>query len=293
VPSASSTCSRLEPDRHHRQHLLVDDIALLQRLAGLSVSAALQPASASPRGGQHDGAHAAPVSTADLPEFSLRTMSSPLWPSLRRPTKAVNQLGRRCNIRPARSEQRKRKSPCSSDFFGLSRSPIRKIVDALYEQIVAAARQPRFYAEWGVPDTPLGRFEMLSLHMFLFLHRARAGNEALSAIAQECVDAFFTDIDHSLRELGIGDMGVPKRMKKLARMFYGRAQSYTEALEANDRPPWRGAGPQCRARGSGLGGAATARRLCHGRRPRAGRPARRGHPAAGSPSPPRRRRTLP
>lgn len=119
-------------------------------------------------------------------------------------------------------------------LFGLSRSPNEKIVDSLYDQIVAAARQPRFYADWQVPDTPNGRFEMLSLHMFLFLRRARAGNEALSAIAQETVDAFFTDIDHSLRELGIGDMAVPKRMKKLARMFYGRAQSYTQALEAGD-----------------------------------------------------------
>ena len=143
-------------------------------------------------------------------------------------------------------------------LFGLSRSPNEKIVDSLYDQIVAAARQPLFYADWQVPDTPNGRFEMLSLHMFLFLRRARAGNEALSAIAQETVDAFFTDIDHSLRELGIGDMAVPKRMKKLARMFYGRAQSYTEALEANDaaamiaalarnvapgEPAWSGAAP--------------------------------------------------
>jgi len=120
-------------------------------------------------------------------------------------------------------------------LFGLSRSPNEEIADTLYEQIVAAARQPRFYADWQVPDTPLGRFEMLSVHMFLFLHRARNGNEALAAIAQETVDTFFTDIDHSLRELGIGDVSVPKRMKKLARMFYGRAQSYTQAIEAGDR----------------------------------------------------------
>lgn len=119
-------------------------------------------------------------------------------------------------------------------LFGLSRSPNEQIVDSLYEQIVAAARQPRFYADWQVPDTPTGRFEMLSLHMFLFLRRSRTGNEALAAIAQETVDTFFTEIDHSLRELGISDTGVPRRMKKLARMFYGRTQSYTEALEADD-----------------------------------------------------------
>jgi cytochrome b pre-mRNA-processing protein 3 len=120
-------------------------------------------------------------------------------------------------------------------LLGLSPSPNQAVVDALYEQIVAAARQPRFYARWGVPDTPLGRFEMLSIHMIVFLHRARGGGAALEAVAQELVDGFFTDMDHSLRELGIGDLGVPKRMKKLARMFYGRAQSYAEALEAGDR----------------------------------------------------------
>jgi cytochrome b pre-mRNA-processing protein 3 len=128
-----------------------------------------------------------------------------------------------------------RKSPhMFKRLLGLSRSPNQAIVDTLYEQIVAAARQPRFYAQWGVPDTPLGRYEMLSLHMFLFLHRARGSDAAFQAVAQELVDNFFTDMDHSLRELGIGDMGVPKRMKKLARMFYGRAQAYGEALEAED-----------------------------------------------------------
>ncbi len=54
-------------------------------------------------------------------------------------------------------------------------------------------------------------------------------------IAQDVTDTFFLDLDHSLRELGIGDLGVPKRMKKLARMFYGRTASYADALEKQDR----------------------------------------------------------
>lgn len=109
------------------------------------------------------------------------------------------------------------------------------VIDEIYGEIVAAARRPMFYAAFGVPDTPLGRFEMLSLHMFLLMERARETDHAgLAEIVQETVDEFFKDIDHSLRELGIGDMGVPKRMKKLARMFYGRCQSYGEALAAND-----------------------------------------------------------
>jgi cytochrome b pre-mRNA-processing protein 3 len=106
---------------------------------------------------------------------------------------------------------------------------------SLYEQIVAAARQPVFYANWNVPDTPLGRFEMVSLHMVLFLHRIRGEQGELARIGQILTDEFFLDVDHSLRELGISDMGVPKRIKKLARMFYGRAKSYSDALDANDR----------------------------------------------------------
>lgn len=104
----------------------------------------------------------------------------------------------------------------------------------VYEVIVAAARQKRFYAQFQVPDTPLGRYEMLSVHIFLALHRMRGENVALANLAQEVADEFFKDVDHSLRELGIGDQGVPKRMKKLARMFYGRVAAYSEALDAND-----------------------------------------------------------
>ncbi|GGA92024.1 ubiquinol-cytochrome c chaperone [Brucella endophytica] len=106
---------------------------------------------------------------------------------------------------------------------------------AVYEAIVAAARQPHFYALLSVPDTPIGRYEMLSLHMFLALHRLKGENEALRDIAQEIADEFFRDVDHSLRELGIGDQGVPKRMKKLARMFYGRIESYESAFAVDNR----------------------------------------------------------
>jgi len=121
-------------------------------------------------------------------------------------------------------------------LFGRQRHANRAIADALYSAIVAAARQPVFYSDWSVPDTPLGRFEMLSVHMFLFLHRMRHEGGASREIAQVLTDEFFRDVEHSLRELGIGDLGVPKRMKKLARMFYGRATAYAGALERSDGP---------------------------------------------------------
>ena len=143
-------------------------------------------------------------------------------------------------------------------LLGLRPNANRAVADAVYARIVAAARQPEFYSDWDVPDTPLGRFEMLSLHVFLFMHRTRGGDQALADLTQELTDEFFTDVDHSLRELGIGDMGISKRMKKLARMFYGRAEAYDAALRAGDAPAlaaafqrnlrpdlkdWNGAGP--------------------------------------------------
>lgn len=121
-----------------------------------------------------------------------------------------------------------------SRLFGRNRLASQAVVNATYETIVAAARQQKIYAEWGVPDTALGRFESLALHMILFLRRTKSGSPALQGLGQEVVEEFFKDVDHSLRELGIGDAGVPKRMKKLARMFYGRAAAYDEAIAADD-----------------------------------------------------------
>lgn len=121
-------------------------------------------------------------------------------------------------------------------FFNRDRENNREITGALYAAIVAAARQQHFYSAWNVSDTPLGRFEMMSLHMILAMRRLMHGAQAERDIAQELTDMFFTEVDHSLRELGIGDVGVPKRMKKLAKMFYGRAASYGVALDAGDEP---------------------------------------------------------
>jgi cytochrome b pre-mRNA-processing protein 3 len=118
--------------------------------------------------------------------------------------------------------------------FGSQKAARREITDRVYDKIVAAARQPVLYADWGVPDTPLGRYEMVALHLFLVLHRLRGQAEPAGALAQDLTDNFFADLDHSIRELGVGDLSVPKRMKKLARMFYGRAAAYGEAVERGD-----------------------------------------------------------
>lgn len=120
--------------------------------------------------------------------------------------------------------------------FGLfrKRNNNRVIVDRQYSTLTTTARVPYFFTDLDVPDTVMGRFEMLSVVMILYFRRTRASATSGQEIAQEIVDFFFQDIDYSIRELGIGDTSVPKRMKKLAGMFYGRLETYAAALDSRD-----------------------------------------------------------
>ncbi len=110
----------------------------------------------------------------------------------------------------------------------------RRIVEKQYATLTKAARHPYLYEALDVPDTVMGRFEMLSAMLILYFRRTRTSATSGQEIAQEIVDAFFEDVDHSIRELGVGDVGVPKRMKKFAGMFYGRLESYAAALDSGD-----------------------------------------------------------
>jgi cytochrome b pre-mRNA-processing protein 3 len=102
----------------------------------------------------------------------------------------------------------------------------------LYAQLVSQARAPAFYRELGVPDSLDGRFEMLALHVFVALRRLKqAGDEAR---AQALFDTMFTDMDRSLREIGVGDLSVGKRVKEMARALYGRIAAYEAGLAAPD-----------------------------------------------------------
>lgn len=122
-------------------------------------------------------------------------------------------------------------------FFGLfgKKNGNAAIVARQYEILTEAARQPALYQAFHVPDTVMGRFEMLSAVLILYFRRTRSSARAGQEIAQEIIDAFFEDVDHSIRELGVGDVSVPKRMKKFAGMFYGRLESYAAALDGGDR----------------------------------------------------------
>ncbi|MDP4023624.1 ubiquinol-cytochrome C chaperone family protein [Methylobacterium sp. NEAU 140] len=110
----------------------------------------------------------------------------------------------------------------------------RRIVAALHAAVSASARRPGLYTGLGVPDTVEGRFEALCLHAILLLRRLDRLPPPAADIAQDLVDSVFAQLDASLRELGVGDLGVGKRMKKLGAAFYGRAAGYDAALAAAD-----------------------------------------------------------
>ena len=107
---------------------------------------------------------------------------------------------------------------------------------AVYERIVAQARQPAFYASHGVPDTPDGRFEMLALHLFLVLHRLKRERHdpAAAALAQGLTDHMVADMDANLREMGAGDLGVGRRVKRMAGALYGRIAAYESGLDQGE-----------------------------------------------------------
>ena len=107
-------------------------------------------------------------------------------------------------------------------------------VYAIYSAIVAQSRQPRFYAEWGVPDTVTGRFDMISLHLALLFRRLRAESGEQKNFSQAVFDLFFNDMDRSLREMGVGDLGVPKRIQKMGNIFFGLLAAMNEAMDRND-----------------------------------------------------------
>ncbi|HEX4764677.1 MAG TPA: ubiquinol-cytochrome C chaperone family protein [Lichenihabitans sp.] len=106
----------------------------------------------------------------------------------------------------------------------------RRTIEALHDGIMAAARRPAFYLDYGVADTFEGRFEILALLAGLALRRLNAMAAPGPEVAQRLVDALFRRLDPALREMGVGDFAVPKRMKRLAGDFLGRNAAYDAAL---------------------------------------------------------------
>ena len=114
------------------------------------------------------------------------------------------------------------------NHFSKSRSGSDRTIGTIYGMIVARAREPGFYEVFGVPDTVDGRFDLLVLHLWMALRRLRAGGQ--TQLAQGLFDHFCNDMDANLREMGVGDLTVPKRMQKFGEAFYGRSAAYDAAL---------------------------------------------------------------
>jgi cytochrome b pre-mRNA-processing protein 3 len=114
------------------------------------------------------------------------------------------------------------------------RKASRNSIRAVYGSIVAAARHPKLYAEWGVPDTVDGRYDIIVLHAVLVIDRLAEEEGAAQGFAQGLTDEVFADMDRSLREMGVGDLSVGKKVRRMAEVFYGRAQAYRPALKAGN-----------------------------------------------------------
>jgi cytochrome b pre-mRNA-processing protein 3 len=104
----------------------------------------------------------------------------------------------------------------------------------IYNAIVEQARRPQFYESLDVPDTIDGRFDLIVLHAGLYLPRLKAVRNVGKALAQAAFDQMFANFEQNIRELGVGDMGVPRRVKGMLSAFYGRVTAYDTAIKDGD-----------------------------------------------------------
>lgn len=120
-------------------------------------------------------------------------------------------------------------------MFGVfrRRAQERQTIAGLYAALAAQARMPVFYADIGVPDTVDGRFDMLVLHVWMVMHRLDAEPDT-GQVKQDLFDAMFGHLDLTVREMGAQDLGVGRRIKKMAEGFHGRAASFREAWLSGD-----------------------------------------------------------
>lgn len=108
------------------------------------------------------------------------------------------------------------------------------VAHALYVTVIEQSRRPDFYTRFAVPDTLDGRFDLIVVHAFLVMRRLKAVEggraEEARAVSQALFDLMFDDMDQNLREMGVGDMSVGKKVKAMARAFYGRVAAYEDGL---------------------------------------------------------------
>lgn len=114
------------------------------------------------------------------------------------------------------------------------RNPLREAAALAYGSVVEQARRPIFFTDFGVPDTIDGRFELICLHAFLYLHRLKTEGDPGASLGQFFFDLMFADFDRSLREMGTGDLSVGRQIKYMATGFYGRIHAYEGGLDGGD-----------------------------------------------------------
>ena len=114
-------------------------------------------------------------------------------------------------------------------------NPRGRNIDKLYGAIVAQSRCVAFYTGYGVPDTLEGRFDLIVLHLVLLLAHLDRAVPSARDVGQKLFDRFCRDLDASLREMAVGDLAVPKRMRQFGEAFYGRQVAYRAALDGRDR----------------------------------------------------------
>lgn len=119
--------------------------------------------------------------------------------------------------------------PLLDTLFRKDKGPLEAARKA-YIIAVTSAREERFYRDFGVPDSVDGRFEMIVLHVILIAHRLRGEGEEANLFIQALIEALIDDMDRSLREMGVGDLSVGKKVKQMMASFYGHAAAYEEAL---------------------------------------------------------------
>jgi cytochrome b pre-mRNA-processing protein 3 len=115
------------------------------------------------------------------------------------------------------------------NHFRKPRLPPRGTIGAIYGMIVTQAREPLFYRDLAVPDTVNGRFDLLVMHLWMILHRFRTMEGGVE-LSQALFDRFCADMDANLREMAVGDLAVPKRMRTIGEAFYGRTAAYDRAF---------------------------------------------------------------
>ncbi len=103
----------------------------------------------------------------------------------------------------------------------------------LYDAIVGQARSPVFYRALKVPDTIDGRFDLLVLHLYLVLDRLKAMGKG-SELAQALTTMTFGGFDGALRDLGVSDVGLSRKLKAMANAYYGRMEAYSEAGDSHE-----------------------------------------------------------